>query len=367
MNYIILLYSLVIISPFFSVCPQESDWILLNVPQLPQISIQTATIPPNQSNFLRFLVGQIEAFTWSASGQIITDSLASTFPTCVVYIMDTPRNHSPVTFMSSMLYACSIMYKTKLPFVLAFNKVDVISHDYALTWMEDHDEFLKALKKDKSYMSTLTRSMSLVLDEFYCTLECCGLSAITGEGVPDFFDRLGKAKAEYFENYLPFLKGKIEERQKKEEEKTAMQLEKLAQDSKASGSPKRGGHSAASPTREKSKFLQERGAQGKKVTLKPGAEDALVSGDIKERLAEVGTGMGVQEQAGKAMEDISDEESDRAGPSGAGMKVVRTSSDPPMQKKKKLVMTDQEKKEKKKKKKKKKGKVSKKKKSSKKE
>ena len=35
--------------------------------------------------------GQIEVFTWSASGSIITETLASTFPTCVVYVMDTPR------------------------------------------------------------------------------------------------------------------------------------------------------------------------------------------------------------------------------------------------------------------------------------
>lgn len=28
--------------------------------------------------------GQIEVFTWSASGSIITDSLAVTFPTCVL-------------------------------------------------------------------------------------------------------------------------------------------------------------------------------------------------------------------------------------------------------------------------------------------
>ena len=53
--------------------------------------------------------GQIEIFTWSASGAIITDSLAASFPTCVVYVVDTPRNASPNTFMSNMLYACRCM------------------------------------------------------------------------------------------------------------------------------------------------------------------------------------------------------------------------------------------------------------------
>lgn len=76
--------------------------------------------------------GQIEIFTWSASGAIITEAFASTFPTVIAYVVDTPRSESPVTFMSNMLYACSILYKTRLPLVLAFNKTDVAQHQFAL-------------------------------------------------------------------------------------------------------------------------------------------------------------------------------------------------------------------------------------------
>lgn len=71
--------------------------------------------------------GQIEVFTWSASGTIITEALASQFPTIVVYILDTVRSVNPVTFMSNMLYACSILYKTKLPFIVAMNKVIIMT------------------------------------------------------------------------------------------------------------------------------------------------------------------------------------------------------------------------------------------------
>lgn len=53
--------------------------------------------------------GQIEVFTYSASGQIISETVAATVPTVVVYVVDTPRCDSPTTFMSNMLYACSIM------------------------------------------------------------------------------------------------------------------------------------------------------------------------------------------------------------------------------------------------------------------
>jgi GTPase SAR1 family protein len=76
--------------------------------------------------------GQIEIFTWSASGAIITEAFASTFPTVVAYVVDTPRSTNPVTFMSNMLYACSILYKTRLPLVLTFNKVDVAKHEFAI-------------------------------------------------------------------------------------------------------------------------------------------------------------------------------------------------------------------------------------------
>jgi GTPase SAR1 family protein len=50
--------------------------------------------------------GQMEVFTWSASGSIITETLASMLPTMLIYVVDTPRTTSPTTFMSNMMYAC---------------------------------------------------------------------------------------------------------------------------------------------------------------------------------------------------------------------------------------------------------------------
>lgn len=36
--------------------------------------------------------------------------------------------------------ACSILYKTRLPLLLVFNKTDVVGHEFAVDWMQDFDK-----------------------------------------------------------------------------------------------------------------------------------------------------------------------------------------------------------------------------------
>ena len=197
--------------------------------------------------------GQIEVFTWSASGSIITQSLAATMPTVLCYVVDTPRTNNPVTFMSNMLYACSIMYKTKLPFIIVFNKIDVVSHDFAVEWMRDFMKFEEAMEQhqDESYMATLTRSMSMVrvrrvsvaygvvhlsvcivqvLDEFYSNIRCTGVSSATGEGMDDLFEQIALAAEEYEQGYQVELQQRRDALQREQQAKADASMDRLRED-----------------------------------------------------------------------------------------------------------------------------------------
>ncbi|KAH8077125.1 GTPase [Aureococcus anophagefferens] len=157
--------------------------------------------------------GQIEAFTWSASGQLIAESLASTFATNIVYA-DTPRTMGPPTLMSNM--------------------VDVQPCEACFEWMDDFEKFHEALdaaaRDDPaggSYVTSLHRSMSLVLDEFYRVLARVGVSAVSGAGIDALFDKITASRAIYDATYGAEINRRLAAAQAAREAKAAADLVRL--------------------------------------------------------------------------------------------------------------------------------------------
>lgn len=173
--------------------------------------------------------GQIETFTWSASGAIITDAFAMALPTLIVYVIDADRSRNSMTFVSNMLYACSIMYKTRLPMIIVFNKIDVASCEYAQAWMRDFDEFDKALN-DSNFVGDLARSMAMTLEEFYKAMPTVGVSAQTGEGIPDLITAIMKATEQYNCEYRPLLEERKRKRMEDDQQRKEDELQRFKND-----------------------------------------------------------------------------------------------------------------------------------------
>mmetsp|Transcript_4297 Transcript_4297/g.6818 ORF Transcript_4297/g.6818 Transcript_4297/m.6818 type:complete len:374 (+) Transcript_4297:46-1167(+) len=179
--------------------------------------------------------GQIEIFTWSASGTIISDMLAYSLPTVVLYVVDTPRTVSPVTFMSNMLYACSIMYKLKLPFLLVFNKCDITASDFANEWMTNYEVFQEAVKQETAYAGALSASMGLVLEEFYQNITTVSVSAVTGEGMDELFEKMHKVAEEYHTVYRPMLESRVKEKEERDAKAARKRVKNLRKQMAAAG------------------------------------------------------------------------------------------------------------------------------------
>jgi translation initiation factor IF-2 len=168
----------------------------------------------------------------------------------MVFVVDTVRcASSPNTFMSNMLYACSMYYRTRLPLVICFNKTDVVSHEFCMEWMKDFEAFQDALDNarnegninggESGFYDSLTRSLSLVLDEFYTEFSknAVGVSAVTGDGIDDFWKVIKNAANTDFSEYIEDLKHRIEEQDAKRKAMARVQARKLQRDVDNDNSP----------------------------------------------------------------------------------------------------------------------------------
>ncbi|KAM0723113.1 hypothetical protein Q7P37_001313 [Cladosporium fusiforme] len=224
----------------------------------PKEEEQEEPAAPTAKHIIVDTPGQIEVFVWSASGSILLSSLASSFPTVIAYVIDTPRTtENTSTFMSNMLYAISILYKTKLPMILVFNKTDVKEPTDAIDWMRDFETFQAAVRQEEEeeregsgYMGSLLNSMSLVLEEFYNHLSVVGVSAMTGDGVEDFFSAVEEKRVEFEKEYKPELERRKTEAEEAKAGGTEKEMNRLMQDMEVSSRAKGTGKYRKAPREE---------------------------------------------------------------------------------------------------------------------
>ena len=136
--------------------------------------------------------GQIEIFTWSASGAIVTESFASAFPTCVLYVVDTLRAQNPQGF--HVQHAPGGLHPVQDPPSphrrLQQDRRRAPRGDDGLDG--GFEKFHEAVDENPTFASDLSRSLSLVLDAFYKGLRVAGVSAMTGEGMEELFEVISR-------------------------------------------------------------------------------------------------------------------------------------------------------------------------------
>ena len=240
--------------------------------------------------------------------------------------------------MSNMLYACSILYKTKLPMILVFNKTDVQDAGFAKEWMTDFEAFQAALKAEEDqgsfggyeggngggsggsgYMGSLLNSMSLMLEEFYRHLSVVGVSSMTGAGVDEFFAAVQEKAGEYERDYKPELERRQTERAKVKESQREKDLGRLMRDmnvtASASASGTRGPQgssglaTAKAATREKGSTLSD---MEDEMDSDAEAEMAEPDGDDDEDADDRGEEPGLEQRYKNA---LGDDGASKSGPS----------------------------------------------------
>ena len=120
--------------------------------------------------------------------------------------------------------------------MIVFNKSDVVGSEVCMEWMDSYEKFQEALddfmatEGGQGYYASLTRSLSLVLDEFYTTLNRVGVSAATGDGIEKFWDVVEKAADNFDEDYVSDLQCKVDEQNAKKRALARDSLKRMQKD-----------------------------------------------------------------------------------------------------------------------------------------
>lgn len=139
--------------------------------------------------------GQVEMFTTSVSGHIITKCLSAMPNTQVhlLYVVDGESAQNPQCFISNMVFAASIYFYFKEPLIILVNKSDLPGVEKVSEWAKDMDLFTETLSQEE-YTTSVIRSMALWTEEFYQMLPMCMVSSSFGTGKNALFKKIAESK-----------------------------------------------------------------------------------------------------------------------------------------------------------------------------
>lgn len=155
-------------------------------------------IPNTVNNILIDTPGQIEAFSWSSSGQIIIDLLKTMeskgFKLNILYLIDSLESNEPNTFMTNMVTSCTIKYRFQCDFISLFSKIDLnsLNSKRIREWISDYDNFQRDLTNyNESYENEILSSLALHFEDMYKEMKILEVSGISGAGKEEFLNYFG--------------------------------------------------------------------------------------------------------------------------------------------------------------------------------
>ncbi|KAF7697477.1 GPN-loop GTPase 1 [Cucumispora dikerogammari] len=147
-------------------------------------------IPDDVENILIDTPGQIEAFTWSSSGQLIVDLLnlmkKNGFELKILFLIDSNDSVELNTFVTNMVTSCIIKYRFNCELLCLFNKIDIDSEktQRLRKWIKDYDSIAEYNRDD--YASDILSTLALSFEDIYRETEVLEVSGKKGLGKEAF-------------------------------------------------------------------------------------------------------------------------------------------------------------------------------------
>ena len=138
--------------------------------------------------------GQMEVFVFRQSGLEIVRRLTESRKASVIFVHDVLLALSPSSFISQSFLAAASYYRLKLPFLNAFNKVDLISSsqlERIKLWIGDIDALSAALEEELTgEVRLLNLGLVKTLRDFIFAFSAFYISAVKMIGLDALFAEL---------------------------------------------------------------------------------------------------------------------------------------------------------------------------------